>query len=181
MYTDDELKVNTNSKYAKLNMAYIESMINDYDKPRIELTGEQQKLNKISEMDLSNFNFIDKVNCIIKRESKENNSIDNTNYNIKNKPRVIYRPIFFKTSELQNLQLKPGFVQNIGINLSEYMTKVDSFNLIIGDNINIVEYARNDAYVIFRLDSSQIINLVGQYHITNQDGEYISSGKYTVS
>lgn len=156
-------------------------MINDYDKPRIELTGEQQKLNKISEMDLSNFNFIDKVNCIIKRESKENNSIDNTNYNIKNKPRVIYRPIFFKTSELQNLQLKPGFVQNIGINLSEYMTKVDSFNLIIGDNINIVEYARNDAYVIFRLDSSQIINLVGQYHITNQDGEYISSGKYTVS
>ena len=121
------------------------------------------------------------INCIIKRESKENNSIDNTNYNIKNKPRVIYRPIFFKTSELQNLQLKPGFVQNIGINLSEYMTKVDSFNLIIGDNINIVEYARNDAYVIFRLDSSQIINLVGQYHITNQDGEYISSGKYTVS
>lgn len=156
-------------------------MINDYDKPRIELTGEQEKLNKISEMDLSNFNFIDKVNCIIKRESKENSSIDNTNYNIKNKPRVIYRPIFFKTSELQNLQLKPGFVQNIGINLSEYMTKVDSFNLIIGDNINIVEYARNDAYVIFRLDSSQIINLVGQYHITNQDGEYISSGKYTVS
>ena len=153
-------------------------MINDCDKPRIELTGEQQKLNKISEMDLSKFNFIDKVNCIIKRESKENNSIQ---YNIKNTPRVIYRPIFFKTSELQNLQLKSGFVQNIGINLSEYMTKVDSFNLVIGDTINLVEYARNDIYVIFKLDSNKIINLTGQYHITNQDGEYISSGKYTIS
>ena len=152
-------------------------MINDYDKPRIELTGKQQKLNKISEMDLSKFNFIDKVNCIIKRESKENNSIQ---YN-KNTPRIIYRPIFFKTSELQNLQLKSGFVQNIGINLSEYMTKVDSFNLVIGDTINLVEYARNDVYVIFKLDSNKITNLTGQYHITNQDGEYISSGKYTVS
>lgn len=152
-------------------------MINDYDKPRIELTGKQQKLNKISEMDLSKFNFIDKVNCVIKRESKENNSIQ---YN-KNTPRIIYRPIFFKTSELQNLQLKSGFVQNIGINLSEYMTKVDSFNLVIGDTINLVEYARNDVYVIFKLDSNKITNLTGQYHITNQDGEYISSGKYTVS
>ena len=152
-------------------------MINDYDKPRIELTGKQQKLNKISEMDLSKFNFIDKVNCVIKRESKENNSIQ---YN-KNTPRIIYRPIFFKTSELQNLQLKSGFMQNIGINLSEYMTKVDSFNLVIGDTINLVEYARNDVYVIFKLDSNKITNLTGQYHITNQDGEYISSGKYTVS
>ncbi len=152
-------------------------MINDSDKPRIDFTGEQQKLNKISEMDLSKFNFIDKVNCVIKRESKENNSIQ---YN-KNTPRIIYRPIFFKTSELQNLQLKSGFVQNIGINLSEYMTKVDSFNLVIGDTINLVEYARNDVYVIFKLDSNKITNLTGQYHITNQDGEYISSGKYTVS
>ena len=61
------------------------------------------------------------------------------------------------------------------------MTKVDSFNLVIGDTINLVEYARNDVYVIFKLDSNKITNLTGQYHITNQDGEYISSGKYTVS
>ena len=153
-------------------------MINDSDKPRIDFTGEQQKLNKISEMDLSKFNFIDKVNCIINRKSEENNSL---NCNAKNTPRVIYKPIFFKTAELQNLQLKSGFVQNIGINLSEYMTKVESFNLIIDENINVVEYARNDVYVIFRIDSKFITNLVGQYHITNQDGEYISSGKYTVS
>lgn len=153
-------------------------MINDYGKPRIELTGNQQKLNNISEMDLSKFNFIDKVNCVIKRESEDKSSI---NYNTKNTPRVIYRPIFFKASELQNLQIKQGFVQNIGINLSEYMTKVDSFNLVIGDTVNLIEYARNDIYVIFKLDSNAITNLTGQYHITNQDGEYISSGKYIVS
>lgn len=153
-------------------------MINDYGKPRVEFTGEQQKLNKISEMDLSKFNFIDKVNCVIKRESSENGFID---YNAKSTPRVIYKPIFFKTSELQNLQLKYGFVQNVGINLSEYMTKVECFNLVIGDKINLEEYARNDVYVIFKIDSNYITNLTGQYHITNQDGEYISSGKYTVS
>lgn len=168
----------TTSNQFVITKEWFKYMINDYEKPRIELTGEQQKLNKISEMDLSKFIFVDKVNCVIKRESKENNSIQ---YNTKNTPRVIYRPIFFKTSELQNLQLKPGFVQNIGINLSEYMTKVDSFNLIIGDTINLVEYARNDVYVIFKLDTSKITNLMGQYHITNQDGEYISSGKYTIS
>lgn len=153
-------------------------MINDYGKPRVEFKGEQQKLNKISEMDLSKFNFIDKVNCVIKRESSENGFID---YNAKSTPRVIYKPIFFKTSELQNLQLKYGFVQNVGINLSEYMTKVECFNLVIGDKINLEEYARNDVYVIFKIDSNHITNLTGQYHITNQDGEYISSGKYTVS
>ena len=158
-------------------------MIRDCDKTRIFskeelIEGKQEKINKISEMELSKFNFIDKVNCVIKRTSEENKSIQ---CNIKNTPRIIYRPIFFKTSELQNLQLKPGFVQNIGINLSEYMTKVDSFNLVIGDKINLVEYARNDVYVIFKLDSNKITNLTGQYHITNQDGEYISSGKYTVS
>lgn len=153
-------------------------MINDYGEPRVEFTGEQQKLNKISEMDLSKFNFIDKVNCVIKRESSENGFID---YNTKSTPRVIYKPIFFKTSELQNLQLKYGFVQNVGINLSEYMTKVECFNLVIGDKINLEEYARNDVYVIFKIDSNHITNLTGQYHITNQDGEYISSGKYTVS
>lgn len=153
-------------------------MINDSENPSIAFTGEQQKLNNISTMDLSKFNFIDKVNCVIKRTSEDQNS---ASYNTKNAPRVIYRPIFFKTAELQNLQLKRGFVQNIGINLSEYMTKVDSFSLIIGDTINLVEYARNDVYVIFKLDSNLITNLTGQYHITNQDGEYISSGKYTVS
>lgn len=152
-------------------------MINDYGEPRVEFTGEQQKLNKISEMDLSKFNFIDKVNCVIKRESSENGFID---YNTKSTPRVIYKPIFFKTSELQNLQLKYGFVQNVGINLSEYMTKVECFNLVIGDKINLEEYARNDVYVIFKIDSNHITNLTGQYHITNQDGEYISSGKYTM-
>lgn len=152
-------------------------MINDYGKPRVEFTGEQQKLNKISEMDLSKFNFIDKVNCVIKRESSENGFIE---YNAKSTPRVIYKPIFFKTSELQNLQLKYGFVQNVGINLSEYMTKVECFNLVIGDKINLEEYARNDVYVIFKIDSNYITNLTGQYHITNQDGEYISSGKYTM-
>lgn len=155
-------------------------MINDTNPStyKIKWENEQTKLNTISDMDLKNINFIDKINCIIKSEQTNNNTL---NYNTKNSPRVIYKPVFYKTYDLQNLQLKPGFVQNIGINLSEYMTKVESFSLIIGTDINLIEYARNDVYVIFRIDTNDISEPIGQYHITNQDGEYISSGKYTIS
>ena len=155
-------------------------MINDTNPAIYKIKWEQTqtKLNKISDMNLKNINFIDKINCIIKSEQTNNNAL---NYNTKNSPRVIYKPVFYKTYDLQNLQLKPGFVQNIGINLSEYMTKVESFSLIIGTDINLIEYARNDVYVIFRIDTNDISEPIGQYHITNQDGEYISSGKYTIS
>lgn len=53
MYTDDELKVNTNSKYAKLNMAYIESMINDYDKKNDKSSNKDEHTTRYAEEALS--------------------------------------------------------------------------------------------------------------------------------
>lgn len=53
MYTDDELKVNTNSKYAKLNMAYIESMINDYDKKNDKSSNKDEHTTLYAEEALS--------------------------------------------------------------------------------------------------------------------------------
>jgi hypothetical protein len=65
--------------------------------------------------------------------------------------------------------------QKVGINLSEYMTKVSIFKLIIGD-VEYAEYGRNDIYVIFDVDANIIEGTSGVYHIVDSSETYISSG-----
>ena len=69
--------------------------------------------------------------------------------------------------------------QNIGINLSQYMTKVETFKLII-ENTEYVEVGRNDIYVIFSIPASKLNTNSGTYDIVNQDDEYISSGNWKI-
>lgn len=118
---------------------------------------------------------IDKINCIVHKETKGETVI----YNTKSVPKVLYKPIFYRTYDLQNISMKAGLVQNIGINLSEYMTKVSGFTISIDGN-SFSEFARNDIYVIFKIDTSVISNLIGQYHILDSEGEYVSSGNYNI-
>lgn len=122
-----------------------------------------------------NFYNIDKVNCIIQKKSEGDVKV----YNTKAVPKVIYKPIFYRTYDLQNIQFRIGLKQNIGINLAEYMTKIEGFKLSIEGN-EFVEFARNDIYVIFKIDSTRIVGVSGVYHILDQDGEYISSGNWNV-
>jgi hypothetical protein len=149
--------------------------INDSNKSRIILENQQNKIDKISEMDLSKFNFIDKVKCTIKREAETTQSISNGSSINK----ILYKPIFYRTYDLQNIQLVSGLTQNIGINLADYMTKVDTFKLTI-DGHQYIESARNDIYVIFSIDTSLLNSETGTYHIINQDDEYISSGSWSI-
>ena len=137
-------------------------------------TDKQQVYDNIDEMDKSKINFIENVRCII-RKSAENTDTPT----MRSGTKVLYKPLFFRTQDLQSIQLRKGLVQNIGINLSEYMTKVSSFKLTIAGQ-QIVESARNDIYVIFSVNAQLIGNSDGTYHISNQDDEYISSGKYTM-
>lgn len=125
-------------------------------------------------MDISYINFIDKITCTVRKKSDVNDIQSN-----RANTRVLYKPIFFRTQDLQSISIRNGIKQNIGINLSEYMTKVETFRLKIG-NVNVSESARNDIYVIFSIDASSLGSNSGTYHISNQDDEYISSGKYTV-
>lgn len=118
--------------------------------------------------------FINKINCIIKKDSKEASGYKNSNT-----PRVLYKPYFYKVQDLQNIYLRSGLIQNIGINLNEYMTKVETFKLSI-ENLMYIEIGRNDAYVIFRINAVELANTGGRYDIFNQDDEYISSGQYTL-
>lgn len=118
--------------------------------------------------------FINKINCIIKKEVKEA-----SNYKNSNTPRLLYKPYFYKVQDLQNIYLRTSLIQNIGINLNDYMTKVETFKISI-ENLIYTEIGRNDAYVIFRINAAELANSGGRYDIFNQDDEYISSGQYTL-
>lgn len=127
-------------------------------------------------MDVSNgFNFIDKINCTIKKENKEGNFSGNNLGSVK----ILYKPIFFRVRDLQNIRIKSGVTQKIGINLSDYMTKVDSFKLNIESN-EFKEISRNDCYVIFSINANLLNNNEGRYIITNEEDDYISDGIYTL-
>ena len=60
------------------------------------------------------------------------------------------------------------------------MTKVSIFKLII-DGLEISEYGRNDIYVIFEINGSDLANTSGTYNILDYDDNFISSGTYSVS
>ena len=120
------------------------------------------------------FNFINNINCSLNKKSTDQTFVEQTN---NYSPRVIYQPIYFRTESLQNIRIRDGVIQNIGVNLSKYMVKVESFKLII-DNLVFVETGRNDSFVIFNINSSSISNTSGIYNITNQDDQYISSGNW---
>lgn len=123
---------------------------------------------------IDGFNFIDKINCNI---VDENSSAISSNISKVNSSKIIYKPIFYKVAELQSIRIKANVKQNIGINLSDVMTKVESFKLII-DSIEYTEYARNDIYVLFNINANLINSNGGTYSILNQDDEFISDGTW---
>jgi hypothetical protein len=124
-------------------------------------------------MNTDNFNFINNINCIVKKE-ESNNKIE---INGTNKTKILYKPIFYKVNDLHKISIRNNVVQNIGINLSDYLSKIDTFILEI-EEVKFTESARNDAYVIFNINSTVLQNSVGYYNILNQDNEYITSGEY---
>lgn len=123
----------------------------------------------------SPFNFINNINCVINRQSEENL------YNIKNNgsytPKIIFQPIYFKTQDLQNIRIRSEVIQNIGVNLSKYMSKVETFKLVI-DGLTFVEAGRNDSYVIFEINAESLSATSGTYNIVDQDNQYIASGSW---
>lgn len=125
-------------------------------------------------LDNTHVNFINNITCVVNKHDKKQDVI-NKNNNLK----VLYKPYFFRTQELQNIKLRNSYVQNIGINLSEYMTKVETFKIVIDGN-EYIEKGRNDIYVIFNINAKELNNDYGKYDIINQDDEYISTGNYTI-
>lgn len=175
-------------------------LINDtYHPNKILLTNSDKsssnkKIYKKSDvMDISKFNFLNNIQINVNNSSSsvsENNNgttISDVSHNnmLNTKTKIIYKPIFYKVHDLQSIVLRRDLTQNIGVNLIDFMTKVETFKMVINGK-TIVEYARNNNYVIFNITTNQIIDngstdtVSGEYHILNQDDEYLSSGNWFV-
>lgn len=121
--------------------------------------------------------FIDKINCSI---IKNDNNEQGVNISKKNSPKIVYKPVFYKVVELSTINIKSGVVQNVGINLGDYMNKVETFKLLI-ENEEYIEYGRNSVFVIFNINATKLTSTSGKYIITNEDNEYISDGEYYIN
>lgn len=92
----------------------------------------------------------------------------------------IIQPVFFRVQELGFIVVHPMVTENICINLDVYKSKVDSFQLQL-EGVSFVEIGRTAAGVIFKIQGSRLPKELtnGTYYITNENGEVITSGKYT--
>lgn len=156
--------------FTKDNLKYT---INNQQYTRLYI---KKKETNIDDMNKENFNFISNLNCrIIRNDDVINSQIQKSAV----QPRIIYKPIFFKVQELQNIVLRSNMAQNIGISLSSYVNKVDEFILSIGEN-KWPENSRTSSFVIFNVNSKLIEEATGKYDILTSDNEYISTGNYTI-
>ena len=174
-----------NKKQDEIDMNVINlSLTNEIEKLnelKIELTEDQQtKVDEIIE-DLRNdintkkVNFINTIKCIVNKKPNSNVNTNRLNYNQK----IIFKPIFYKVKDLQNITLRPNINQKIGINLSDYLSKINTFKIVI-ENKEYVEIGRNNIFVIFEIDSNNLSSQSGSYNLIDNQGNYISSGNWNV-
>lgn len=125
--------------------------------------------------DMIKYNFLENIRCVVNKKSNNDNTVIRSG----GSPKILYKPIFYKVNELQNVKIRRNIKQKIGINLAEYMTKVSQFKMLI-NGVEYTEYGRADAYVIFEISGNNFSSSAGMYDILNQDDEYISSGNYSL-
>lgn len=171
-FKDEYIGVEFTSNRIVLNNEKIKYLIKNNEYIAINSLIKSNENMKEIKLSNDNVNFIYNINCILNKNTNDKNIINKSSTQ-----KIIYKPIFYKTQDLQNIKLIKGISQNIGICLVDYMTKVESFKLII-DNEEYIESGRNDIFVIFKINSNNIQTVSGKYIITNQSGDYISSGNY---
>lgn len=176
MFIDKYLGIKIVSNFVVITKEWFKYIIRHNIPNLINKIQYDNNMQEIILNDDTKFNFINNIKCIIK---KEENNIDINSKKISDFQKIVFKPIFYKVQNLQNIQIRQTVKQNIGINLADYMTKVNAFKLII-NNEEIIESARNDMYVIFNIDGKKITSYSGKYDIVNQDDEYISSGGWTL-
>lgn len=149
----------------------------EYYKYLVTYDNTKKLLNKINfiDNDEMEYKFINNIQCVVKKSNATDTIAENVNVS----PTIVYKPIFYKVQDLQDIKLQRGVTQNVGINLNNYLTKVETFYMNI-EGMQLVEHARNEAYVIFKIVTNKFENQSGTYHISNQDNEYISSGSWTL-
>ena len=92
----------------------------------------------------------------------------------------IVKPVFVKVQEADSISLHRSVIENIVINLDKYKNKVDAFILKIGD-ANYYEIGRINTGIIFKIVGTSLPQENGLYYILNEDGELVTTGKYTIA
>lgn len=165
-YEDDELEyLELRSNDIFLDMEHMKYLIGDNIINNV----------KLSLVDMNNYK-IDVINKIITEKTKENDAPNEYKSNI-------IKPVFFKVQDGDNIVVHPAVTENISINLDAYKNKVDVFSIKIGDSV-FVEIGRISSAVIFKIVGSNLSlsdGATGIYYILNDDGELVTTGKYTVS
>ena len=90
----------------------------------------------------------------------------------------IIKPIFVKVQEADSIRIHKSVTENICINLDAYKNKVDAFVLKIGDT-NFYEIGRINSGIIFKVIGTNIQLDNGIYYILNNEGELVTTGKFT--
>lgn len=163
------------SNITTITKEWFKYIVNDIDNDSLlELNDSNENMKEISLQD-NNINFINNISCIINKKAETNDASSKV---LSTTQKILYRPIFYRVQDLQTIKLRSGLTQNIGVNLANYMTKVETFKLYI-DGTQYVETGRNDIYVIFNINASSLTDTAGTYNILTQDDEYISSGSWS--
>nr|DAR80985.1 MAG TPA: hypothetical protein [Caudoviricetes sp.] len=148
------------------------------------VTSQKQHIHIQTEMeiqDTSKFKFIDKLNChIVDPNADADTGVRQPIVNGNLDKQILYKPIFYKVQNLQHINLRPRIEQNIGINLGNYMTKVDLFRISIGGK-EYKEIGRNESFVIFKIKAADITDISGVFDIIVDDDTYLSSGTYSIN
>lgn len=136
-------------------------------------------------MNKSRFNFLNNIRVNVIAPTSAPAATVTSQSNKTSQSKIIYKPVFYKVHDVNSIKLRQGITQNVGVNLMDWMTKVETFKIVM-NTVTLIEYARNDNYVIFNINTDKIIlatdtnTLGGEYHVLNQDDEYITSGKWSV-
>lgn len=178
-FKDNYLGIEYSSNKVVLSNERLKYLIqNDNTTIQSLLESNHNTVDEMKEIKLNynNINFINTIYCVVNQQQSPQSQ--NVVIQQSGQGHIIYKPIFYKVQDLQNIKLVSGITQNVGINLVNYMTKVTAFKMVI-DGIEIVETGRNDIYVIFKINANDLQNTSGKYNILTQDDEYISSGNYS--
>ena len=124
-------------------------------------------LNEI-DMEVKNFNVVNKVINQIVHLDRPDDSKSN-----------IIQPVFFRVRDAQDLIIHPAVTENICINLDAYKSKVEIFNIQIGECL-FKQIGSNGYGIIFKIVGRELPTDVtsGTYYILNENSELVTTGKY---
>lgn len=130
--------------------------------------GGAKKIIDIADMNITQYNVVNKIENKIVQLERPNNSKSN-----------IIQPIFFRAKETEVLTIHPNVTENISINLDDYKSKVDAFILQI-EGVNFAQIGSNNYGIIFKIHANKIpVNATsGTYYILNEEMELVTTGKY---